>query len=72
MNISMRNLIGISLFFFTVSTLTGCSSSETSHPVSSSKEEKEWGNAPDFTLPRLQNATDQFEQGGLTGAVGTE
>jgi hypothetical protein len=27
---------------------------------------------PDFTLPRLQNAADQFEQGSLTGAVGTE
>ena len=54
MNISKRNLIGIFLFFFTLSTLTGCSSSELSNPISISKEEKKWGNAPDFTLPQLE------------------
>ena len=54
MVISKKNLIGIFLFFFTLSTLTGCSSSEAPRPISSSKQEKDWGDAPDFTLPKLE------------------
>ena len=67
MNISKRNLIGIFLFFFILNTLIGCSSSETPHPISSFKEEKEWGNAPDFTLSQLENG--EFILSSLKGKV---